>query len=137
MDMSFRPLRHRRHDHLVNGHGPLVDAEQVRNRIAVDVGVEDAGPAIEGRERSGQVRRQRRLADAALAAGDGEHTGRAVDGDALRAVGDVAAQLRGQRRPLVRRHHVEADSRALYPGHCTDVLCDLVESSGAMGSRRR
>ncbi len=32
--------------------GPLVDAEHVRDRVAVDVGVEDAGPVAEPRERA-------------------------------------------------------------------------------------
>ncbi len=33
----------RRDDHLVDEHGLLVDAEHVRDRVAVDVGVEDPG----------------------------------------------------------------------------------------------
>jgi hypothetical protein len=34
----------RRHDHPVDRDGLLVDAEQVRDRVAVDVGVENPGP---------------------------------------------------------------------------------------------
>ena len=57
----------------VDRDGPLMDAEHVRDRVAVDVGVENARLLPERRERRGEVRRERRLADAALAARDGEH----------------------------------------------------------------
>ena len=81
------------------------DAEHVRDRVAVDVGVEDADLAPERGERRGEVDRQRRLADAALAGRDGDHTRRRGQLDAARL--GAAAQLRRQRRPLVGRHHVE------------------------------
>ena len=64
---------HGRHDHLVDDDRPLVDAEHVRDRVAVDVGVEDADALAEAGERRGEVDRERRLADAALAARDRDH----------------------------------------------------------------
>ena len=83
---------HRRDDHLVHRHRTLADPEHRRNRVAVDVGVENAGLVAEPRERRGQIRRQRRLADASLAARHRDHARGCVDRDPGRALGDAAAQ---------------------------------------------
>ena len=55
---------------------PLGDAEQPRDREAPDVGVEHADRAPLASEGDGQVDRDRALAHAALAAGDGQDPGR-------------------------------------------------------------
>jgi hypothetical protein len=55
--------------------GPSRDAEHRGDRVAVDVGVEDADRAASLGQREREVDRDRRLADAALAAGDREHLG--------------------------------------------------------------
>jgi hypothetical protein len=47
-----------------------VDAEHVRDGVAVDVGVEHAHALAARGERGGEVRGQRGLADPALAGGD-------------------------------------------------------------------
>ena len=58
---------------------PVVDAEQARHREAPDVGVEHADGEPLGGDRRGEVDGDRRLADAALAAGDGQDPGRRRD----------------------------------------------------------
>src|ERR1051326_2040553 len=67
---QLQPVLDGRDDHLVDGDGLLVDAEDVWDRVPVDVGVENADAAAEPRERDREVRRQRRLAHTALAARD-------------------------------------------------------------------
>ena len=68
IDISFRSCATGGMIILSTTHRLLVDAEHVRDRVAVDVGVEDADVVAELRERRGEVDGQRRLADAALAA---------------------------------------------------------------------
>src|SRR5262249_30745451 len=73
---------------LLVGFRLLVDAEHERHARPVDVGVHEADAALERRERERQVRRDRRLAHAALAARDGDD---AVDpGNGLRTPTDSA-----------------------------------------------
>ena len=55
--------------------GSLVHPEHLRDREPVDVGVEDADVVSHPREGHGQVDRDRRLADTALARGDPEDPG--------------------------------------------------------------
>ena len=55
---------------------PIGDAEQARNREAPDVGVEHPDGVPGRRQRGGEVDGDRALADATLAAGDGEHPAR-------------------------------------------------------------
>jgi hypothetical protein len=62
----------RRDDHLVDSDRFLVDAEHVRDRVAVDVTVEDTDLLAELGQRVGEVRRERRLADTALPGRDGD-----------------------------------------------------------------
>ncbi len=129
---------HRRHDHLVHGDRLLVDAEQVRDRVSVDVGVEDPDAQPVARERRREVRRDRRLADAALPRAHREHARRSVERESLRALAHGAAQLPGQRLTLVRGHHVEAE-RHLFDAverRRPRAAPDPRSSSGA-GSRRR
>ena len=96
---------HGRHDHRVDDDRALLHAEHVRDRVAVDVGVENTH-ALAGRaQRRGQVRRQRRLADAALARRDRKHAGGRIERDRL--LRPAAAEARRQRRLLVGAHHVE------------------------------
>ena len=90
-------------------------------------------------ERSGrEVRGQRRLADAALAGRDGDHARRAVERDALRPLGDAAAEPRRQRRLLVGTHHVEVErtrTRSRRAGAARRAPAP--RSCAAAGSRRR
>jgi hypothetical protein len=84
-----------RDDHLVDHDRPLVDAEHVRDRVPVDVRVEDARAVAEARERSGEVGRQGRLADTALAARDRENACVLVECDSFRSLGHSAPELLG------------------------------------------
>ena len=94
---QLQAVLHRRDDHLVDRDRLLVDAEDVRDRVPVDVGVEDADALAELRERDGEVRGEGRLADAALAARDRDHAAVARQADHVVALGCAAAQLRRQR----------------------------------------
>ena len=69
------------------------DAEHPGDREAPHVGVQHADPVSLGRERDRQVHRDARLADAALARGDRDHTGRTVREER-------AAALARPRRPV-------------------------------------
>ncbi len=84
---DLQVVRDRRHDHLVHDHRPLLDAEHARNRVAVDVGVDDADLEPAGAQRERQVDRQRRLADAALAGRDGDHPRALLDCDLALSLG--------------------------------------------------
>ena len=95
------------------------------DRVPVDVGVEDSRLLTEPRERRGEVRGQRRLADAALAARDREHARGGVERDALRPLGHPAAQLRGQGLPLLGAHDVERKRNAGHAGERTDGVAHL------------
>ena len=106
--------------------GFCVDPEHVRNRVPVDVRVENADLPAELRERRGEVDRQRRLADAALAARDREHARAAVERQALRASGHAAAEPLGQRCALVRRHHVELERDAFHACDGRERFGDLL-----------
>jgi hypothetical protein len=114
---QLQVVLHRRDDHLVDRDRLLADAEDLRNRVAVDIGVEHADPVTELRERDREIRGERRLADAALAARDGDHAAVHRQPDHRVALGRAAAQLRRQRLPLLRRHHVEAERDAGDAGH--------------------
>jgi hypothetical protein len=65
----------RGHDHVVDDDGVLGDAEHLRDREAVDVGVEDGDVMALLGQRDRRVHRDRRLAHAALARGDAEDAG--------------------------------------------------------------
>ena len=52
---QLEPVPQRRHDHLVHRHRMLRDAEQLRDRVAVDVGVEQPDLLAEPGQRRGQV----------------------------------------------------------------------------------
>ena len=73
----------RRDDHPVEADRTLLDAEHARDRPAVDVGVDEADLVPEVAQREREIDRERRLADAALAGGDGDHAGALVDREAL------------------------------------------------------
>src|SRR2546430_14622006 len=62
-----------RHDHVVESDGLAGDAHHARDRESPDIDVDDADAVALGRERAREVRRDARLADAALAGGDGDH----------------------------------------------------------------
>ena len=79
-------VRHGRHDHLVDHDRALLDAEHARDRVAVDVCVDDPDLEAPGAQCEREVHRQRRLADAALAGGDGDDARALVDGDLPLAV---------------------------------------------------
>ena len=114
----------RRHDHLVDDHRLLRDAEHVRDRVPVDVRVEHAHFLAGGGERGGDVHGQRRFADAALARRDRDHPSRRRELDA--ALLDSAAQARRERRALVRAHHVEVKADGVDAGQRRDVLLYLI-----------
>ena len=122
-----------RHDHLVDHDRPLVDAEQVRDRVAVDVRVDDADLLAEAVQRGGQVDRQRRLADAPLPLATA----------ITRVAGSARSTSPGGRRgasssapPSRRAHHVEAELDAPHARQAADVLGDLVLEGAPQGSPR-
>ena len=98
--------------------GLPVDAEHARDRVAVDVGVDDADPQALGGHRGGEVDGHRRLADAALAGGD-----RRRRGSATRAWRTGPRARRGRRAACV------AERLALLVGHDAEL--------DAHGGRRR
>src|SRR4051812_39781208 len=102
-----------RDDHLVDEHGLLPDAEDVRDRVAVDIRVEQADLLALLRERDREVRGKRRLPDAALAAANREHTRRSIEREPFRALLHPTAQLRRQRLALLGRHDIESERNAL------------------------
>ena len=131
---------HRRHDHLVDDDRALCDAQHERDRVAVDVGVENSCSQTEPVERCREVDGQRRLADSALAARDREHPRRGADRDALRPPGDAAAQPLRQLGALVGAHHVELERDRLDAGEREHVLAHLVleaVSERTTGDRQR
>jgi len=107
----------RRHDHLVDDHGRLVDAEHAGHREAVHVGIEDADFVAETGEGDGDVHRDRGLADAALAARDAEHARAGAclgEGDVGRLLLPLSLRLAclqtlPQRVALLVGHHAEGD----------------------------
>ena len=126
----------RRDDHLVDRDRLLVDAEHVRDRVAVDVAVENADLLAERRQRVGEIRRERRLADATLAGRDGDDA--RARGERDRPVGGVtAAEARDERGLLLRRHHVEAETHPRDAGNLADVARDLLLEGVAQRAARR
>ena len=88
----------------VDRFGLLLDVEHARHRGAVDVGIEQAGADAVGGKAERQVHRGGRLADAALARGDGDDVLHARHVDAAAAAGGlgrrsaVAVAMRVRRR---------------------------------------
>ena len=87
-----------------------VDAEHPRDAEPPDVGVEHADRQAPGRERGREVHRDRRLADAALAAGDGQDPGRGGDLGARRVLARVQAGALHRRRLLLLGHLAVLDA---------------------------
>src|SRR5207253_4984980 len=77
-------------------------------------------------ERSGEIDRQRRLADAALSARDRDHSRGSVERDAFGALGDAAAELGGERRFLLGGHDVEVERDAFDAGNRRERLGHLL-----------
>ncbi len=135
---QLQVVLHRRHDQLVHRDRSLPDAEHVRDRVPVDVRVEHADAVAELRERDREVRGERRLADAALAAGDREHAAVGRKPDHAVALGRAAAQLLRQRLPLLGRHHVERELDAGHARHARRAPAPPApRTSRAADSRRR
>ena len=111
----------RRDDHLVHHDGALLDAEHARNRVAVDVGVHDAHLEASRAQGEREVDRQRRLADATLAGGDGDDARALLDGDRAFAVAVAAVQPGAQRGALLLVHVREADGDRADARHGADV----------------
>jgi hypothetical protein len=111
----------------------------VRDRIAVDVRIEDTGLVTQPRKGRGEVRRQRRFAHAALSARNGDDPRLRVDGDSRGALGDAAAKLRRQRGLLIRRHHVEGKRDLPRPERAKRPVHLLLEArpEGAARNRQR
>src|SRR5213080_2472581 len=104
IDMTRSPLLGRDQASAFNRPRLVLDAEHPGDARAVDVGVEEAGALAEARERQGEVGGDGRLADAALAAGDGEHAPDA--GNRLRSPPRL-----GLRRLLADHRHRTGDAR--------------------------
>jgi hypothetical protein len=90
--------------------------------VAVDVGVDEADRQALHRHRDREVGGDRRLADAALARGDGVHAGE-VAGLGEHDLALVVADERGPQLLALRLvHHVELDLDGADAGHGTDGL---------------
>ena len=74
----------------------MVDAQRGA-RVALWVKIDDEDPGASLGERSGDVDRRRRLANAALLVGDGEHSGRRRPWEGASAEGDPLAGILGNR----------------------------------------
>ena len=124
--------------------GPSLQAEEPRQRRAVDVGVEDADLEADRLQPQREVDRRRRLADAALAGGDGDD--RADAGDARlaaaapRASGDPwaggAGRGRGGRAPG-RRSAVSATSASRDAGQVAQDLLRGLRATAPARARAR
>ena len=133
---QLQPAADRRHDHLVDDDRPLLDPEHVRDRVAVDVGVDDADLLPEPVERCCEVDRERRLADAALAARDRDHARSRIERDRL--LGTAAAELgrqRGFSSGVITPKESSTRSTPGTPPTCS-ATCSWKELTGA-GSRRQ
>ena len=104
-----RPSGRDRHDHVLDlGRADVADAEHGGDRVAVDVGVDDADLEALLGHRDGEVDRHRRLADAALAGGDREDLGQRVGpGERDLLLRLAAAQRLLQAGALLVGHHAE------------------------------
>ena len=113
-----------RHDLALRRDGRAArDAEHARDRVAPDVGVEDAHALAVGGQRGGQVGGDRRLADAALARADADDVGDLGQ----RALGQPAgaAELLLQRRPSPgRRGRRRRPRRAATPASAPTAVRD-------------
>ena len=99
-------------DHLPRpGLDVALHAEQAGDGEAPDVGVEDPDDQAAGGQGHGQVDRDRRLADAALARGDGQHPGRRRHGRLGRVLPGLPAGPGHDGGPLVGVHgrHLHLD----------------------------
>ena len=75
----------RRHDHLVDRDRLLVDAEHVRDRVAVDVAVEHADLLAERGQRVREVGGERRLPDPSLARRDRDRRASPAESEIVRS----------------------------------------------------
>jgi hypothetical protein len=123
---QLQVMLHGRHDHPVDDDRLLVNAEDVWDRVAVDVRVEDADTLADLCERRREIRRQRRLADTALAAADGDHASRRVQRQSLRPLVQAATQLLRQRGALLLCHDVERQRHALDTRDVAHHIANLV-----------
>ena len=88
IDMALRPIGLvRREDAVVADGGLALEAEQLGDRGAVEIGVEDADAQALGGKRQREVDRDGGLADAALAGADGDDVADAGDGVVRRRAG--------------------------------------------------
>ncbi len=110
---------------------PIGDAEQPRHREAPDVGVEHADDVAGGRQRGGQVDRDRALADAALAAGDREHAARQRDLGVGRPFAGMPARLEHHVGALLGVHLAPHDANVGDAGVDADARLDLALDVGA------
>ena len=78
------------------------------------------------RESRGEVRRERRLPHASLAARHRQNAGLRVDGDARRPLRDAAAKLRRERGLLLGGHHVKGERGAFDAGERKQRAIDLI-----------
>ena len=85
------------------------EAEQRRDREAVHVGVDEPDREPARGERDGEVRGDRRLADAALAARHGDDARERAGAEGHLARGAAAAEALGERPALVGRHDADLE----------------------------
>jgi hypothetical protein len=127
-----------RQDHVVEADGLPLRADHAGDREAPDVGVEDPDLQTLLGERHGEVHRDARLADPALARRDRDDGGGRGERDPmLRRLGArPPAELVHERLPLLLAHRREGDLDALHPGERAEggghVLRDAVLQRAAL-----
>ena len=112
-------------------------AEHARHGEAPDVGIEDADGVAHRRDRGRQVHGDARLADAALAARDGEDAGGGGDLGVGSVLAGVPAGLEHRLAALVGVHLAPLDAHVGDAGMTGDPGLDVALDLGAQWANRR
>jgi hypothetical protein len=92
-----------------------MDPQHVRDRVSVDIRIQDARPVAQTRERRGEVGCERRLPHTALTARDRNDARPRVDRASRRPFGDAAAEPGREGRFLLGRHDAERERDGVDP----------------------
>jgi hypothetical protein len=122
---------HRQHQ-VLHRHGGAVDPHHARDRVAVDVGVQYPDGRAAGHERQGEVHRDARLADAALARGDADHGRGAALLEGRGAL--LGAEAGAQAAPLLVAHDVHGHVDGVDPRQRGERLGDAPLDLGLQGA---
>ncbi len=133
---DLHAVRDGRQDHVADARGlrgaavGVDQAEDPRDREAVHVGVDEADREALRRERDREVRGERGLADAALAARDRVDAREAVGAERDAALGGGTAEPFGERATPLGAHHADRELEPRDPGHGLDGLAHVALDGG-------